>query len=200
MNKAIIFDWGGVFMRTTDYTPRHSWDRELGLPAGSVEKAVHGSEIWRSAQRGEVSLDDYWHQTGIELTLTSEQTNQLRYDFYSGDIIDTETVTLLNNLYEASIPCGLMSNNSLDLLDTLKKHKLFGLFTACVISAQIGVMKPSPEAYQAILDKMTVPAPNALFIDDFIENVEGARKVGMAAIHYTPDLDLKSLVFEWLES
>ena len=200
MNKAVIFDWGGVFMRTTDYTPRHAWDQKLDLPIGSVESTVHGSEIWRAAQRGEISLDDYWQQTGLDLSLTPEQTHQLRHDFYSGDTIDTELVTLLNNLHEASIPCGLMSNNSLDLIDTLKIHGLFNLFTACIISAQIGVMKPSPEAYHAILDKMTVSPQNALFIDDFIENVEGARKVGMSAIHYTPNLDLKTLIFEWVES
>jgi FMN phosphatase YigB (HAD superfamily) len=30
----------------------------------------------------------------------------------------------------------------------------------------------------------------AVFIDDFAHNIEGARAVGMAAIHYQPGIDL----------
>lgn len=60
MKRSIIFDFGGVLMRTIDYTPRHKWDDRLGLPHGSVEKVVHGSESWRQAQVGQMELQGYW--------------------------------------------------------------------------------------------------------------------------------------------
>ena len=50
--RAIIFDFGGVFMKTVDHGPRHSLNARLGLPPGHVERIVHASESWRKAQIG----------------------------------------------------------------------------------------------------------------------------------------------------
>ena len=35
-----------------------------------------------------------------------------------------------------------------------------------------------------MLERLGVEAETAVFVDDFIENVEGARAVGMHAIHF----------------
>ena len=40
----------------------------------------------------------------------------------------------------------------------------------------------------------------ALFVDDFPANVEGARAVGMEAILYTPDSDLEPALERWLSN
>jgi HAD superfamily hydrolase (TIGR01509 family) len=87
-----------------------------------------------------------------------------------------------------------MSNNTLDLRDTLAELGISELFDACVISAEIGVMKPDAGAYRAILAKMRISARDAIFIDDFVENVEGARAVGMEAVHFKPIIDLREIL------
>ena len=45
-------------------------------------------------------------------------------------------------------------------------------------------MKPMPEIYLLALNQAGVRADEAVFVDDFIENVEGAQEVGMSAIHF----------------
>jgi HAD superfamily hydrolase (TIGR01509 family) len=45
-------------------------------------------------------------------------------------------------------------------------------------------MKPEPQVYYLAAQSLGVEPQEALFIDDFVENVEGARRVGMQALHF----------------
>jgi putative hydrolase of the HAD superfamily len=191
---TLVFDWGGVIMRSVDYGPRHAWDRRLGLPEGTVESVVHGIPAWREAQLGRLTLDTYWQAVQAELHLTPDQLDGLRRDFYSGDQLDEDLVTLIRECRHNQIPVGLLSNNTLDLRETLADLGVADLFDACVISAEIGIMKPNADAYHTILAKMQISARDAIFIDDFIENVKGAQAIGMEAVHFKPIIDLREIL------
>ena len=196
--KVVIFDWGGVLMRTEDHAPRHAWDQRLGLAPGSVESIVHGHQAWRDIQMGRIDDGQYWQRIGHELHLSLELAESLRNEFYSGDHLDMALVRTIRDLRSQGVKIGLLSNNTLALLDEIDALGLRALFDAIIISAGIGVMKPNAAAYHAILDLMGAQPQNAAFVDDFAENVEGARAVGMHGIHFTPQLDLKSALKEWL--
>ena len=199
MTEAIIFDWGGVLMRTEDYSPRHKWDRRLHLPPGSTERVVHGITAWKQVQQGDITIEEYWQAVGSALNLSPSALSALRRDFYSGDRLDENLVDLVRRLSDAGLLTGLLSNNSLDLIDTLSGLGLSDLFTACVISAKIGVMKPDAAAYHFILDKLNVAPRNAILIDDSLQNVEGAQAIGMQAIHFTSDFELSAAIQSWLD-
>jgi epoxide hydrolase-like predicted phosphatase len=199
MRKAVIFDWGGVLMRTVDYEPRHCWDRRLGLPEGSVEKVVHESEAWKQVEQGRISPHEYWMAIGRQLHLSPTQLYDLRGDFYSGDRLDEDLLSLITSLRARGVQIGLLSNNSLELLDMLADNKLNNLFDDLIISAQIGILKPDPRAYHAILEKLGASAGQALFIDDARVNIEGALAVGMAAIHFEPATGLSVIIDDWLD-
>lgn len=185
MKPALIFDFGGVLMRTIDYTPRHRWDEQLGLPLGSVERVVHGSESWRLAQIGAISPETYWSDVRQQLNLTSEQIRQLAIDFFSGDRLDHALVAYIQQLRAAEHRIALLSNDSPALLDKLHALEIANLFDPLVISAFIGVMKPDARAYQAVLDRLGMPASQAIFIDDLPRNVTGAQALGITGLHYT---------------
>ena len=186
-------------MRTETYTPRHKWDARLGLDQGSVERVIHGLPSWREAQLGTVSLDDYWHDVEQELGLNDDSLRELQHDFYSGDILDERLIALIRNLRGEGTPVGLLSNNILALRDEMVMLDVDDLFDPIVISAEIGVMKPDAAAYEAILDTMDIPAEQALFVDDFPHNVEGAHAMGMSAVHFRPEMDLETHIREWLQ-
>lgn len=196
-HQAAIFDWGGVLMRTEDHSFRLAWDARLGLAPGSVEQVVHGIPEWRQAQRGEISSAAYWQAVAQQLGLTAEETLALRSDFYSGDRLDKELIMLIQKLRESGIRTGLLSNNTPDLRDEMRALKLDGIFDAVVISAEIGVMKPEPAAYHAILDALNTVPQQAILIDDFEDNVAGAQAVGMQAVHFRPKLDLRRELAAW---
>lgn len=197
-NLAVVFDWGGVLMRTVDYSPRFAWDDRLNLPRGSVESVVHGSDDWHLAQHGKITLDEYWHGVGRKLGLTPIQLSELRVDFYSGDRVDQSLVVLIRDLRNRGLRVGLLSNYTTDLADIIAREGLDGLFDAAVISAAIGVMKPNPAAYQAILDELSVESKNVFFIDDFEDNVKSALALGINAVRFTPELKIAHLIESWI--
>jgi 2-haloacid dehalogenase len=47
------------------------------------------------------------------------------------------------------------------------------------------MMKPDPAIYRLALDRFGLRAGEAVFVDDVFANVEGARSVGMHALHFT---------------
>ncbi|GAB4468777.1 MAG: hypothetical protein Kow00124_03310 [Anaerolineae bacterium] len=195
--RAVIFDWGGVLMRTLDHTPRHAWDHRLGLPPGAIEQAVHGSEAWRRAQRGEISERAFWAEVGRALRIDPELLPDLRYDFSRGDVLDRDLIELIRELRRRRILVGLMSNNIPALRTEIEALRIDYLFDAVVISSDIGILKPDPRAFHAVLDRLHTSAQDAIFIDDFIENVMGARRVGLEAIHFTPGIDLRRELHTW---
>ena len=52
----------------------------------------------------------------------------------------------------------------------------------------------------ALRGPLNVEPPQSIFIDDFVQNVEGARQIGMAAIHFSPRCDLSTVLYKWLDS
>ena len=198
LDRSIIFDWGGVLMQTVDREPRFRWDRRLALPKGSVEAVVHGIEAWDRVQLGEIGIVEYWEKVRSQLGLSPTLLAELRNDFYSGDRLNEELITLIKNLRSRGIQIGLLSNNSLELRDMLEAMRLDKLFDALVVSAQIGFMKPAPQAYYIVLEKLKMAPGQALFVDDFQQNIEGALAVGMSVFHFRSNVELHAYIESWL--
>lgn len=199
MKRAVIFDFGGVLMKTIDQRPRHTWDDRLGLAHGSVEKIVHGSESWRKAQRGELSVADYWADVARQLGLIEADINQLSQDYFSADRLDENLIAYIRELRTEGHPIALLSNDSPALTDKLNALGITNLFDPLIISGNIGVMKPDAAAYQAVLSALGHAPNETIFIDDMPGNVAGAQAVGMNAIRYVDGMDLRAALTSLLK-
>lgn len=186
--KAVLFDVGGVLVRTVDHTGRQYWEERLGLAHGGAEAIVLNSEMGHRAQRGEISTDELWQWVGGYLNLGANL-DQFRHDFWRGDCVDEELVELLTRI-KPNYRTAVISNATDALLHSLESYKLLSYFDLIVGSAFEGIMKPNPSIYQRALSRLQIHPQEAVFIDDSPANVEGARNVGMTAIHFTPALDL----------
>lgn len=191
MIKAFIFDFGGVIVRTEDYGPRHAWDERLGLPTGSVERAVHHSDIWIQAQLGRIAYHKYWEGVAEMLYMRKEDIAELQHDYFAGDRINHRLVKLIRDLRDQGYPIALLSNESLALAERLRTLKLDDLFDHVLISAQIGVMKPDLTAFRVAVQTLGVAPHEAVFVDDSLPNVRGAQQLGIHAIHCRECDDLR---------
>jgi HAD superfamily hydrolase (TIGR01509 family) len=61
-----------------------------------------------------------------------------------------------------------------------------------VISGEVGHIKPEPEIFQILLDKIGKPAEECLFIDDSLTNTQQAQKLGFATIQFQSPQQLES--------
>ena len=192
MIKAFLFDFGGVIVRTEDSSPRHAWDERLGLPHGSVERAVHHSDLWIQAQLGRLTEAAYWRGVAELLYMHGEDIAALRRDYFSGDRLNYRLIELIRELRAKGYPIGLLSNESLALESRLHMLGIADLFDHVFVSAQIGVMKPDTTAYRIALQALEVPAHEILFVDDALVDVRAAQALGMQAILFRPETDLRA--------
>lgn len=186
--QAIIFDVGGVLVRTHDHSGRRAWEDRLSLAPGELEAIVLNSEMGHRAQRGQITDSELWAWVSERFGL-GDELDAFRRDFWRGDKVDQNLVELvgrLNRRYQTAI----ISNATDALLSTLEDYQLLSEFDLVVGSAYEGVMKPSPAIYEAALIRLGREASATVFIDDAPANIAGAQAVGMRTVLFNPSLDL----------
>jgi HAD superfamily hydrolase (TIGR01509 family) len=60
-------------------------------------------------------------------------------------------------------------------------------FDAVVTSIDIGCVKPQPEAFAAVLDRLHVSAAEAMFVGHDADELQGARQSGLTAVAFNHD-------------
>jgi 2-haloacid dehalogenase len=107
------------------------------------------------------------------------------------------TVEIMRELKRAGYPLYGLSNWSAETFPhARKKHDFFNLLDDIVISGEVGHVKPHPEIFQIMLDRIGRPANECLFIDDSVTNIEQAQRMGFAAIHFQSPEQLRSALHQ----
>jgi epoxide hydrolase-like predicted phosphatase len=184
--KAVIFDLGGVLVRTEFPEVRQRLETRLGFPPGTLGQTVWGGEDWELAQIGRISYEEYWQRVGAALSFSTEQEiGDFRREYFSGDRVDEDLVSLIRKL-RVRHKIGLLSNAP-DRLGTWLDEEwgIKDLFDSIVYSAKVGIAKPDPRIFHLSLEQLGVAAPEALFIDDYPRNIDAALALGMRAIRFT---------------
>jgi epoxide hydrolase-like predicted phosphatase len=101
-----------------------------------------------------------------------------------GDRLDQALVQRIREWKAAGYRVALLSNYTPELDALVDEHRLRQLFDAIVISAHEGVMKPASRLFWRALNRIGIGPAEALFVDDFAENVAGARSVGLYAVQF----------------
>ncbi len=193
--KAIIFDVGGVLVRTADQSGRQKWESQLGLPPGGAEALVLNSEMGHRAQRGEISTEALWAWVLAHLEL-NEGLPQFRQDFWGGDVVDQSLVTLIRKL-RRRYQLAIISNAMDSLTEMLAEYTLLDEFDLIIGSAYEGVMKPDPIIFKRTLQRLGVTPPESIFIDDSPINIAGAQALGINTILFTPTTNLADELAEF---
>jgi len=182
--EAVIWDLGGVLVRTEDRGRRIWWEQKLQLEPGQLDRLVFQGEMGRKAALGKAQAADIWHALGTHFNLSETDRLQLEQDFWSGDHVDQELILLIRTL-RPQLKTGLLSNAWPDLRHALEDlWKIDDAFDQIVISAEVGIAKPDPKIYQLMLSQLGIDPPQAVFIDDFLENIDAAKQLGLHTIHF----------------
>lgn len=182
--RSLIFDWGGVIQRTEDWEPRRRLAHELGLEPDVLDQRVFGCDAWEQASTGRCTSDEAWRQIGLDLGIPEKELLTFIERFFSGDQRDARLIALIRNLRKRGTPVGLLSNALPPRERDESPAGQWGdasLFDVQVFSYQVGVLKPDPRMYRAVLETMHLRPGEALFVDDAPANVQGARDVGLNA-------------------
>lgn len=175
--KAVIFDVGGVLVRTEDPTPRRELEMSLRLQPGEAEYLVYNSSMGQKAQRGEISAQQLWRWIQERFHLDEMGLAAFRRQFWGGDRLNTSLLALVRSL-RRHYQTAIISNAMDDLLPMLTEHyPVADAFDLIVGSAYEGILKPAPEIFLRTLERLGRRPEEAIFIDDLAQSVAEARAI-----------------------
>ena len=103
-------------------------------------------------------------------------------DLFGGEAMSK----LLEELKARGTPLYAITNFNQDKFrETVARFPFLRLFRVIVVSGDERVVKPDPAIYRLLMERNGLAAEACVFIDDSLNNVAGAKAVGMKAIHFT---------------
>lgn len=183
--KTIIWDMGGVILRSEHYEHREELAARFKITEEELEHRVFNSESADLATVGKISQVEHWRNTAFGLGLREEEIAGFEESFWAGDRCDQDLVTFIRTL-RPRFKTGLLSNAWMGAREVLRdRYQCLDAFDVAVFSYEVGVAKPDPRIYAHLLERLETAPENAVFVDDFVLNVKAARDLGMHSIHFT---------------
>lgn len=190
--KAVVFDFGGVmtgkqnreavvdflqnsFGFTDEEFERVNQEKRLALKEGKTD-----GEFWLG----------YAEKNGIELP--SDWVDSLYTVMRESIGVNPHMYQLVDELKDHQISVGLLSNIDERLSKLMRDFDLYSPFSPCLLSCEIGVNKPDAQAYEHLLRELDLPAHTVVFVDDKLENVEAAKGMGIDAILFESESQLRA--------
>ena len=186
---AVLFDIGGV-LYIQDTSVYRKWEVCLGLVEGQLSEIVYCNPVAQRATVGEATEREVWHHVGQRLGLTSHQLDALKHDVRKGGAWNIDLLDFIRSL-KPRYKTATISDAWPGARERVWEHVNSGLFDVIVFSAEEGQRKPEPAIYRRALSQLGVAPREAIYVDDRLKNIIGARQVGMHALRFTDSLGVR---------
>jgi epoxide hydrolase-like predicted phosphatase len=199
--RAVIFDMGGVLVRNMVPEPRNRLAEKHNLTPMGLEELVFGNPAASKATKGEGSTVELWEHVRSTLNLRPPELPAFIQTFWSSDRLDEELVDFIRSL-RPRYKTGLLSNAWEDTRPALNARypHLMEIFDVSIFSGEVKLAKPDPRIYHLIMDQLGVAPEETIFVDDFRQNIEQARSLGMQAILFKSSQQARQAVLECISS
>ena len=198
--KNIIFDLGGVLFDINYHLTKKAFE-DLGVKDfDSMYSHASADKLFQLLETGRIKESQFYQQlnksAGLNLTATqiNNAWNSMLMDFRE------ESLDFLSEL-GTRYRIFLFSNTNVIHME--KFHEIYlekpraqpfnDLFEKPFYSCEIGLRKPDVSAYQYVLDHVNIKPAETCFIDDSIQNVQGAKDAGMKSILLKTDERIEDL-------
>jgi putative hydrolase of the HAD superfamily len=191
--EAVISDFGGV-LTTPLIQSFMAFQDETGISGETLGHAMQriadadGEHPLFELERGRISEPAFLSRMAEELEPELGHRPEMHRfsEIYFRALEPNEPMIELMREMEASgLRMALLTNNVREW-EPLWRSMLpvDEIFELVVDSAFVGCRKPEREIYEITLERLGLPAEHCLFVDDVEVNVEGARALGMTAVHF----------------
>ena len=182
--KAVIWDMGGVILRTNGEDSRRELASEFNVSTDFLYKLIFDSPSAEKATIGLISEAEHWNIVADTLGISRNRIQELQDRFWAEDIIDKELVDFIMNL-KPKYKTGLLSNAWSGARQSLYQRNDWDMvFHFSMFSYEVRTRKPEAQIYEKILALMGVNAKEAIFIDDLADNINAALAVGIHGIQF----------------
>lgn len=183
--KAVIFDFGGVIAATDRALFVDFLSESLDI---SKEKAIALlKELHAHKDRGGTDID-YWNTYIDTLGYDYKRKRFWMRQWDRTKALSVKEIPgmidLVQNLQAQGYQTPLFSNVTENLAETVFKSGYYDYFEPLYLSYQMECEKPDEQSYRMVLDGLQLKPEVCVFIDDKLENVEAAKKIGIDGIHF----------------
>lgn len=198
--KNIIFDLGGVIINI-DYQKTIDAFRKLSKANSTIEfNQKAQSALFDDLETGRISneafrqkIREHYHIVGSDEAI-DDAWNAMLLD------IPQERIELLRALHKNHKLFLLSNTNAIHLIafnkivqDSHGMPALDELFDKCYYSHLVDDRKPNPGIFERIVNENNLQKAETLFIDDSIQHIESAEKVGIKTLHLAPPLTINQV-------
>lgn len=189
--QAIVFDWGNVigfsdrsivvnFMCDSFQFSESDFEAANGKKRKAMKAGKSDIDFWiEYASKNNIQLPDDWSQ---KYTLVLKKSIGADPNMY----------LLIDQLKTKGIRIGMLSNIDDRYTKLIRDFGFYEPFEPCLLSCEMGLEKPDPKAYELLLKTLNLPAEQIVFIDDKIENVNAAKAMGIDAILFESEPQVKA--------
>ncbi|BCN28779.1 HAD family hydrolase [Anaeromicropila herbilytica] len=191
MIRNIVFDIGNVLthFRWKEYLEELNFTKEI---RDHVANATVKHAIWNEFDRG-VREDEDIIRECISHAPEYEKEVQLFFDNITRIVTEYDyAAPLIKSLKDLGYKVYLLSNYPKTPFQyAMKNFSFFPFIDGKVISYEVKQIKPQAEIYHTLLNQYDLAPTETVFIDDKLENVEAANKIGIHTIHFSTLEDMK---------
>lgn len=182
--KAIIFDFGGVLI---DWSP-HNLYKDYFPDNTAIDAFLDEIDFhnWNARQdKGR----PFAEAVEVQSAKFPEHADLIKAyaDHWINSItgIKAGVVDLLYQLKARGYPIYGLSNWSADTFPLVKKAFTFLKdLDYVVLSGEVKMIKPEPEIFRYLLERIPENAEECLFIDDSLPNIRTAQSLGFETVHF----------------
>ncbi|MGI5291778.1 HAD family hydrolase [Nonomuraea polychroma] len=178
----IVFDYGGVLS-----LPQPESDAVAMAQAVDTDPEAFKQGYWQHRldfDRG-LSPHAYWSAVLGRSATHAEVARLVAMDVASWAHPNEGTIALLDDLIEAGHDVALLSNAPVCIGDGLDELPWIAAIGHRFYSGRMGLVKPDREIFDEMARALGAAPSEIVFIDDRLENVEGAERAGMRGVHFT---------------
>ena len=197
MIKAIILDMGGVILNLDKELCVRNFKEKAGF--SSIEEYLdifHQKGFISDFEEGLIDEDGFYAECRKHCP---EGTSDKVFEFCFQSLLADAKEDMVRQIKELSRRYDLyvLTNNNPVCIrrfyEILEENGIKDRFKGFFCSCEMKLLKPGREIFDVMLGKIGCRPEEALFIDDAIGNVEGARRAGLNAELFHDGLEIADL-------
>ncbi|MBQ4145255.1 MAG: HAD family phosphatase [Clostridia bacterium] len=191
MISNYIFDFGNVLAQFSPdkLTAPYVTDEKVRK---YISEIVFDRKYWDKLDRGTITDDEVKAEISRRIPADMQEVALKVYDNWIENLIPVKNMErLIFDIHKTNKRLYLLSDISIGFAKRYRDvewvKKLFECFDGLVFSGVVGIVKPNKEIFEYLLTLYDLKADECLFVDDNLNNIEGAKAVGISGYLFDGD-------------
>jgi putative hydrolase of the HAD superfamily len=200
--KNIIFDLGGVILNIDYKRPQEEF-KKLGIKGvETLYSKQNQVELFDLLETGKISEKEFIHKIkeSSDLEISDSEIiiawNSILLEFPLRRLQILQQLQLHYNMYLLSNTNEIHEKAFNEMLKIQCGYPSLALFFDRVyLSHRVGLRKPDPKIFELVINENSLKIEETLFIDDSLQHIESASKLGLKTIHLKDNMTMENDIF-----